>query len=81
MRNGRYTGGVNGQICLDEQKAILTCTALAAQHPDIEWANGTSYADGETDLNLLELVGNPVAFFPDGHLKPIAKNRGWKIVE
>src|SRR3990172_7105452 len=81
MRNGRYTGGVVGPICLDEQKAALTRSALAAQHPDIDWAGSTAYADGETDLALLGMVGHPVAFFPDERLKPIAAARGWKIVE
>jgi len=59
----------------------LTRSALAAQHPDIDWAGSTAYADGETDLALLGMVGHPVAFFPDERLKPIAAARGWKIVE
>jgi len=81
IRNGRYTGGVDGQICLDEHKASLSRDALAVKHPDIDWTSSTAYADGETDLALLEMVGNPVAFFPDERLKPIAMARGWKVVE
>jgi len=81
VRNGCFTGGVNGEICLDEQKAVLTRSALATQFPDIDWANSAAYADGETDLALLEMVGHPVAFFPDEHLKPIAAMRGWRVVE
>lgn len=81
MRAGRYTGGVDGEVCLDENKAALTRMALHARGAEIDWTSSSAYADGITDLALLELVGNPVAFFPDEHLKPIAVARGWKIVE
>lgn len=81
LRAGRYTGGVNGEVCLDENKAALTRAALQARGTDIDWANSSAYADGVTDLELLEMAGHPVAFFPDEHLKPIAQARGWKIVE
>ncbi|MEX1143624.1 MAG: HAD-IB family hydrolase [Anaerolineales bacterium] len=81
MRDGRYTGRVTGPVCLDEQKAALTRTTLAARRLDIDWERSTAYADGETDLALLEMVGIPVAFFPDERLKPIAIERGWKVVE
>jgi len=81
VRNGRYNGGVDGTVCLDEQKASLTRSTLAARQLEIDWAASSAYADGGTDLALLEMVGNPVAFFPDEHLKPIAVARGWKVVE
>lgn len=81
IRNGLYTGKVEGEVCIDENKATLARQALAARNIDVDLTNSTAYADGGTDLGLLEMAGNAVAFFPDEHLKPIAQQRGWKIIE
>lgn len=81
QRNGRYTGGVDGLVALDENKATLTRAALAEANIDVDYAASSAYADGGTDIGLLEMVGHPTAFFPDEHLKPIAQQRGWAIIE
>lgn len=81
LRNGRYTGGLAGPVCIDEQKAVLAKAAMQAAGHDIDYAASTAYADSRTDLQLLELVGRPVAFYPDEHLKPIAQQRGWALVD
>lgn len=81
LRNGRYTGGLAGPVCIDAQKAVLAKAALAAGSHAIDYAASSAYADSRTDLELLEMVGTPVAFYPDEHLKPIAAQRGWQIVE
>jgi HAD superfamily hydrolase (TIGR01490 family) len=81
LRDGRYTGGIAGEVCLDAQKATLARKALLDDKQDIDLAGSTAYADGATDVALLEMVGNPVAFHPDEQLLPIAKARGWKIIE
>jgi HAD superfamily hydrolase (TIGR01490 family) len=81
MSNGHYTGQVDGLVCIDENKAALARQVLAEQQIEVELANSTAYADGGTDIGLLEMVGQPVAFFPDEFLKPIAQQRGWRIIE
>lgn len=81
LRNGRYSGKITGPVCLDEHKAELTKQKLAQHDHDIDLAASTAYADSATDADLLEMVGNPVAFHPDRDLLPIAKARGWQIVD
>jgi HAD superfamily hydrolase (TIGR01490 family) len=81
LRNGRYTGKITGPVCLDEFKAELTKQKLAQHGHDIDLTVSTAYADSATDADLLEMVGRPVAFHPDRDLLPIAKARGWQIVE
>jgi HAD superfamily hydrolase (TIGR01490 family) len=81
LRNGRYSGGLDGPVCIDEQKAILTRKILLERGYEIDFSASTAYADAATDADLLELVGHPVAFHPDKELLPIAQERGWKIVE
>jgi len=81
LRDGRYTGGVAGAVCIDAQKATLAQQALQQRGLDVDLATSTAYADGATDVALLEMVGHAVAFHPDEQLKPIAQARGWKIIE
>lgn len=81
LRAGRYTGGIAGAVCIDAQKATLAQQALQQRGLDVDLAASTAYADGGTDVALLEMVGNPVAFHPDEQLKPIAQTRSWKIIE
>ena len=78
---GRYTGKVDGLVCIDENKAAKAQATLAAEKIDVDFAASWAYADGATDVGLLEMVGHPVAFFPDEYLKPIAIERGWPLVE
>jgi hypothetical protein len=36
-----------------------------------------AYADSISDLQLLEMVSNPVAVYPDERLRQVARDRGW----
>jgi HAD superfamily hydrolase (TIGR01490 family) len=46
----------------------------------IDWANSYAYGDSFTDLNVLELVGNPVAVNPEPGLLEVAHNNKWEIM-
>ncbi len=81
LRDGHYTGGVAGAVCIDAQKATLAQQALQQRGLDVDLAASSAYADGATDVALLEMVGHPVAFHPDEELKPIAQTRGWQMLE
>lgn len=47
---------------------------------EVDWANSYSYGDSYSDLDVLELVGNPVAVKPDSRLSEVARNRKWEII-
>jgi HAD superfamily hydrolase (TIGR01490 family) len=81
LRDGRYTGGIAGPVCIDADKARLAQQALQQRGLEVDLAASTAYADGATDVALLEMVGHPVAFHPDEQLRQIAQARGWKIIE
>jgi len=40
-----------------------------------------AYSDSQTDLPMLEAVGQPVAVNPDAELRKVAVERGWPIVD
>jgi HAD superfamily hydrolase (TIGR01490 family) len=81
IKDGRYTGGLASLVCLDEQKAELAKVELKARDLDVDLATSIAYADSETDIYMLEMVGHPIAFHPDEDLKPIAEKRGWRIMQ
>ena len=45
-----------------------------------DWKNSVAVGDSATDISMLELVGKPIAFNPDGILVDHAKKHGWRIV-
>ncbi|QOY35706.1 HAD family hydrolase [Anaerobacillus isosaccharinicus] len=47
---------------------------------EVDWENSYAYGDSYSDLNVLELVGNPVAVKPDPRLMQIATDRKWEII-
>ncbi|KKK33620.1 haloacid dehalogenase [Mesobacillus campisalis] len=49
-------------------------------HMEVDWENSFAYGDSYTDLNVLELVGNPVAVQPEPRLLEVASRRQWEIL-
>ncbi|WP_419887824.1 HAD family hydrolase [Neobacillus niacini] len=47
---------------------------------DVDWQNSFAYGDSYSDLNVLELVGNPVAVNPEPRLLEIANHKKWEII-
>jgi phosphoserine phosphatase len=77
---GRYTGGMIGEPCIDAIKAHYLKQYLTENNLAIDSKASYAYADSFSDLGLFEMVGNPVAVYPDKELAPWAKERGWKII-
>jgi HAD superfamily hydrolase (TIGR01490 family) len=78
-RGGRYTGRAIKPICIGEFKAKFAQKYLQDQGYPVDYEKSKTYADSTTDLELLEMVGHPVATYPDDALRKIAQSRGWTI--
>ena len=79
LRNGRYTGRSLEPVCIDENKASMAKAYLERQEIEIDFQASFAYADAGSDLHLLELIGIPVAVYPDEELRLAAKERDWQI--
>ena len=78
VKDGRYTGLLDGPMPYGEEKARL---ALAfAQRWTVNTAECWAYADHETDLPLLRSVGHAVAVHPKRGLLEAAEEAGWPIL-
>lgn len=78
-RDGVYTGAVDGKALYGAEKVAAARRFLDDRGADAGacWA----YADHDTDVDLLESVGIPVAVSPRPGLAAVAKERGWRIIE
>jgi phosphoserine phosphatase len=47
---------------------------------DVDWDASYAYADSITDQRLFDLVGNPVAVYPDAKLQRLAQVKGWEVL-
>lgn len=79
--DGRYTGRSLPPVCIDIHKASLVQQRLASLGQEVDFSESFAYADSISDLGLLELVGHPVAVYPDPALRVMAVQRGWEIFE
>jgi HAD superfamily hydrolase (TIGR01490 family) len=77
--DGHYTGRSQKPICIDSFKASLAQDYLRQAGLEVDLARSYAYADSTSDLYLLEMVGHPVATYPDEGLRSIAVERGWQI--
>lgn len=77
--NGILTGEVLEPILWGPGKAAAV-QKFAAQH-GIDLADSYFYADGNEDVALMHLVGNPRPTNPEGKMAAVARQRGWPILK
>ncbi|MDT7576361.1 MAG: putative phosphoserine phosphatase / 1-acylglycerol-3-phosphate O-acyltransferase, partial [Pseudonocardiales bacterium] len=76
--DGILTGGVVKPILWGPGKAAAV-QKFAAEH-DIDLQDSYFYADGDEDVALMYLVGNPRPTNPEGKMAAVARRRGWPIL-
>ncbi len=77
--DGVLTGEVIKPILWGPGKANAV-QKFAAEH-DIDLDDSYFYADGDEDVALMHLVGNPRPTNPAGKMAEIARKRGWPILQ
>src|SRR5271167_2378495 len=76
--DGVLTGGVVKPILWGPGKAAAVQRFAAAYNIDLK--DSYFYADGDEDVALMYLVGNPRPTNPEGKLAAVATKRGWPIL-
>jgi HAD superfamily hydrolase (TIGR01490 family) len=79
--DGWITGEIAGVPSMREGKVVRVEQWLAQRGLDWLDVETTFYSDSLNDLPLLEQVDHPVATNPDARLRPIALERGWRILD
>ena len=77
--NGKFTGELTTDPLIGEEKAKAIQT-YAEQH-EISLEESYAYGDSQSDLPMLECVGNPVVVNPGKALREKALKSGWEMHE
>jgi len=67
-----------GPSFVRKKKMLRRHLASAGIEPD--WKHSVAVGDTEGDIEILKLVGRPIAFNPSGALAHYAQRHGWEIV-
>ena len=78
-QNGTFTGELTTAPLIGAEKA-KAIHAFADQH-GISLENSYAYGDSQSDLPMLECVGNPVVVNPGKALREKALNSDWELHE
>ncbi len=79
MKNGRYSGRM-GVPCIDAHKAVYVRQYFGGRQIEIDYPASYAYADSFSDMGLFQMVGHPVAVYPDQQLRALAQQRQWEII-
>lgn len=80
-RDGRLTGGILPPVVMGDDKRRGVLAMLQDEGSQVDWSASYAYADSLHDLPVLEMVGHPVAVYPDRELAQVAAERGWAIID
>ena len=75
---GRVDGAAPMDVVSGPAKGKRLCAAYGGT--DIDWQDSLAYADSDSDLDILHMVGHPVAVAPDDGLKAAAEKNGWRVI-
>lgn len=80
VRGDKFTGRILAPACMGIEKVRLTKKFLASRGIDIDFAASYAYADSISDRALFEMVGKPVAVYPDEQLERLAREKSWPVL-
>ena len=80
LKRGRYSGRATEPPCFGPDKVVLLTELLTRRGLEVDFSQSFAYGDGIFDVPMLELVGNPVAVYPNSQLWDHALQRGWQII-
>ena len=80
VKENRYSGRTLEPVIIGDAKDESTRNFFSERNLSIDWDNSYAYADSIHDLSLFELVGRPVAVYPDPDLHKLASERKWEII-
>lgn len=76
--DGVYTGRLAGPMTYREGK--LDAIKALAERDGLDLSQSWAYTDSESDLPMLNAVGNPVVVNPDRELADVAEQKSWPVI-
>lgn len=80
IKDGYYTGRIASILCLGEERAHALSELVNKLDDRINLDKSFAYGDAIFDRYYMDMVGNPVAVYPDKKLAEYAKKHGWRVI-
>jgi len=80
VQNDQYTGRIIPPVITGYDKERYTCKLFSDRNIEVDWDASYAYADSITDIGLFEMVGHPVAVYPDSELQIYAQANHWEVL-
>ena len=80
FKNGKFTGRTIPPAISGTVKAEKIHGLVKFNDWDVDWASSYAYGDSFTDRYMMDLVGHPVAVYPDVKLHALAKEKNWEVL-
>lgn len=78
--NGRFTGRSVLPVMSGATKASQVHEFARTRGWEVDWSASYAYGDSFTDHHMLELVGHPVAVYPEPKLYALAREKNWEVL-
>lgn len=78
IKHGKFTGKIKNLDSAYDKAGVVK--SILKKYPSINLKNSLAVGDTESDVAMLKLVGQPIAFNPNYQLAKIAKRQNWQIV-
>jgi HAD superfamily hydrolase (TIGR01490 family) len=78
--NNIYTGRIIQPLCFGKNKAKYLSSFIKEKQLEVDLEHSSAFADSIYDISVLQLVGNPVATYPDKELYQLAARHKWQII-
>ena len=75
-----YTGRLAGPFCHGADRTHLLRCFIEESRFDVNLSSSYAYGDRVQDIPVLEMVGHPVAAYPDKELLTYANERDWTVI-
>lgn len=75
-----YTGRLAGPFCHGDDRVHLVRRFIESSGFDVDLSSSYAYGDRVQDIPMLEMVGHPVAAYPDEEFLNYANERGWTVI-
>jgi len=80
FRDGRYTGKTIPPLVSGKAKVDKINELVKSRGWDVDWASSYAYGDSITDSHMMNMVGNPIAVYPESRLYTLAKEKNWEML-
>ena len=80
VSDDKYTGRMTLPVITGKAKAEKVRELLSTRGVEVDWPASYAYGDSFTDREMLNLVGHPVAVYPDKKLFALATEKHWEVI-